>query len=588
MPSRSAPPGKQDAKTGEQATKTAGKTDSQERQPSQAELLVQLARLKGTLLRDDYDDGYLCVRTGGSRETMKLRSRRARGWLDREYFATFGRVAPAQAKADALALLEGLAMHETEPRPVYIRTGEWQGAVYIDLGDETRELVEVDASGWRIVPQAPVSFIRPKGMLPLPRPEPGGSVDALRPFVNVRDEAHFRLLVAWMVAAQRPRGPYPILCIQGEHGSSKSTTTRLVRRLVDPNASPVRATPRELRDLAIAGRAAHVLAFDNLSGVPLWLSDALCRVATGGGFATRALHTDDEEVIFDFLRPVIVNGIDDVATRPDLDDRCVVVRLPAIAPERRRRERDIVEAFSHAAPGIYGAVLSAVAGAIARERSTELPGLPRMADFAVFAAAAERALGWPDGAFIAAYAANRSETTSWALEADLIAQLVVRFMASRQEWRGTAKELLQELRAHASDQERESRAWPGAPHVLSSRLRRAAPVLRDLGLDVDADILEGARDRRRVLALRKVGDPSDRSDRSDHSSETIGDLSGPRSAHAASPSHSRSLGDRSVTASGSIVFSDTCKNAIAAIAPIRDFSSGEAPFADWVDEELGR
>ena len=160
------------------------------------DLLIQMTKTRGRLFRDAYDDAYLSVTTAGQQETMKLRSRRARGWLDREFFLTFGRVASAQAKADALALLEGLALHDgEEARPVVIRTGESDGRLYIDLGDETREAIEIDGRGWRFGKRSPVAFVRPKGMLPLPRPVPGGSVEELREFVNVKQDAHFRLLV---------------------------------------------------------------------------------------------------------------------------------------------------------------------------------------------------------------------------------------------------------------------------------------------------------------------------------------------------------------------------------------------------------
>jgi len=362
-----------------------------------------------------------------------------------------------------------------------------------------------------------VRFVRPMGIGALPRPVHGGSVEDLRPFVNVKSDLHFRLLVAWIVAAQRPRGPYPILCLQGEQGSAKSTTTRLVRRLVDPNISPTRAAPREVRDLAITARATHVLAYDNLSGIAPWLSDALCRVATGGGFSTRALCTDDEEVIFDFVRPIVVNGIDDVATRPDLADRCLIVTLPAIPKARRRREGDILAAFGDAAPRIYGAVLSARSGAMACEADVQLAELPRMADFAVFATAAERALGWGPGDFMAAYASNQRDTTAVALDADLVAQTVVRFMRDHGEWSGPAKDLLEELRGLVSTAERESKAWPGAPHVLSARLRRAAPVLRELGVEVDPDATEGrGSSKRRLVVLKTAGAASVPTDPSAH------------------------------------------------------------------------
>jgi hypothetical protein len=481
----------------------------EERGPRQADLLVEIVRSKGELFHDAYGAAYVTLSTEGRRETLKLRSRRARTWMDREFFLTFGRVPGGQAGTDALSILEGIAVHGSAMRAVYVRTGEHEGRVYIDLGDDTRELVEVDANGWRVVRHVPVRFLRPLGVGALPRPVHGGKIEELRPFVNVKTDAHFRLLVAWILAAQRPRGPYPILCLQGEHGSSKSTTTRLVRRLVDPNVSPTRAAPRDVRDLAINARTAHVLAYDNLSGIPAWLSDALCRVATGGGFATRALYTDDEEILFDFVRPIVVNGIEDAATRPDLADRCLVVTLPAIPKSRRRREADITAAFDAAAPRIYGAILSALSGALARENDVQLRELPRMADFAVLATAAERALGWQDGDFLAAYTANQRDSTAITLDADLVAQTVARFMKDRTEWSGPAKELLEELRRSVSEPERTSKAWPSAANVLSARLRRAAPILRDLDIEVDTDASDGrGGEKRRLVVLRTVVQPS--------------------------------------------------------------------------------
>ncbi|MBV9949612.1 MAG: hypothetical protein JOZ69_22415 [Myxococcales bacterium] len=476
-----------------------------ERGPGQADLLVDIVRSKGELFHDPHGAAYVSLCTDGRCRTWKLRSRHARSWMDREFYAVFGRVPGGTAAADALSTLEGIALHGSAERTVHVRTGEHEGRVYIDLGDKTRDFVEVDGRGWRIVARAPVHFVRPAGMAALPRPQPGGRVDELRPFVNVKDDAQFRLVVAWILAAQRPRGPYPILCLQGEQGSSKSTTTRLVRALVDPSVSPIRVIPGCVRDLAINACAAHVLAYDNLSGMPLWLSDALCRVATGGGFATRALHTDDEEVIFEFVRPVVVNGIDDVATRPDLADRCLVVTLPAIPKDKRRRDVDIRAAFEAAAPRIYGAILSALAGALLREPHVQLAELPRMADFAVLATAAESSLGWEDGDFMAAYAANQSDSRAITLDADLVAQTVARFMRDRHAWSGPAKELLEALRRLVSEAERASKAWPSAPNVLSTRLRRAAPILRELGVEVNLDAREGRDgDKRRVVVLRAL------------------------------------------------------------------------------------
>lgn len=147
--------------------------------------------------------------------------------------------------------------------------------------------------------------------------------------------------MAWLIQALRPKGAYPVLILQGEQGSAKSTTERLLRALIDPSTAPLRTTPRNERDLIIAATNSWCAAFDNISTLPPWLSDALCRLSTGGGFSARELYTDAEEVLFDVTRPVILNGTTDVATRPDLLDRALVMMLPAIQEEGRTPEADL-------------------------------------------------------------------------------------------------------------------------------------------------------------------------------------------------------------------------------------------------------
>ena len=167
-----------------------------------------------------------------------------------------------------------------------------------------------------MVENPPVRFRRSKAILPLPEPVIGGSVNALRQFVNVGD-ADWPLFLAALLAAYRPGRPYPILNLHGEQGSAKTTTARMFRGLIDPNTAPVRAEPREPRDLMIAANNGLVVALDNLSHIPAWLSAGLCRLSTGGGFSTRTLYENDEETVFDAMRPVVVNGIEEVATRSD-------------------------------------------------------------------------------------------------------------------------------------------------------------------------------------------------------------------------------------------------------------------------------
>jgi hypothetical protein len=323
------------------------------------------------------------IMTNGHRETWPIRSKRFRGWLRRCYYQAIGEVASAAEIRAALDLSEARAQFDGPERAVYVRVAEHAGHIYLDLADEHWRAVDIGPDGWRVIERPPVRFRRPLGMLPLAIPQRGGSIEALNSFLNLANRDDFVLIVAWLLAALRPRGPYPLLAISGEQGSAKTVLSKQLKALIDPNAAPVRSLSREERELMIAANNGHLLAFDNLSGLPVWLSDALCRLATGGSFAVRQLYTDDDEVLFEAARPIILNGIEEVVSRPDLGDRAIFLTLPPIGEPQRRLESELWREFEIARPRILGALLDAVVHGLRGMGGVHLDHLPRMADFAV-------------------------------------------------------------------------------------------------------------------------------------------------------------------------------------------------------------
>jgi hypothetical protein len=248
----------------------------------------------------------------------------------------------------------------------------------------------------------------------------------------------------------------------------------------------------------IAANNGHLLAFDNVSGLSPWLSDALCRLASGGSFAVRQLYTDDEEVLFKAARPTLLNGVEDVIGRPDLADRAIFLTLGPIAEERRRSETELWREFELARPAILCALLDAAVHGLRAVGSVHLAGLPRMADFALWATACETGL-WPAGTFTRAYAANRKAAIEGIIDADPIAACVRELMSERGSWTGSAADLLRasvERTSHTSD----SISWPKNPRALASHLRRAQTFLRALGIDI-AFSREG-RAGSRVIRMR--------------------------------------------------------------------------------------
>jgi hypothetical protein len=426
-----------------------------------------------------------------------------------------GTVPSSLAVRDAVNVLEARARIDGVARNVFVRVGESEGAIYLDLVNDDWQIVEITRDEWRITTDPPVRFRRTRGMLPLPVPASRGRLDGLRQFLNLRSDEDWYVIIGWLVGALHPRGPYPVLVLHGEQGSAKSTAAKVLRSLIDPHSAPLRAAPRELRDLMITAVNSRCLAFDNMSHVTGDLSDALCQIASGGGFATRELYTDREEVIFRASRPIILNGIEELVTRPDLLDRAIVVYLPSIPVDKRKPENVFWHQFHEELPRLLTGLLRALVTALRKLPRTRLPSTPRMADFALWVTAAESALGWPKGAFLAAYTSNMEMATDLVLEASALAPVLVRFVneqarqaemqsdlfdePSEWTWSGTASDLLDQLAKFAPDVVR-NRGWPRSAAAISNALRRLQPVLRVRGLLVEFTRASD-HDRTRVIRI---------------------------------------------------------------------------------------
>ena len=353
-------------------------TDSPvELKKKQADILIELSSI-AELFHDRDDVGYARFDVNEHRENWPIRSKGFKRWLLRGFYESTQSAASSDATQAALGVLEARAQFDAPEHEVHVRVAGLDGCIYIDLADRDWRAIEIDESGWRVVADPPVYFRRSSGMKPLPEPVAGGSLKGdLRPLLNVKTDDEFVLSVAWLLAALCPTGPYPVLALAGEQGSAKSMRSNFLRALIDPNSVPLRALPRSEHDVFIAAHNSHVLAYDNASGLPDWLSDTFCRLATGGGFSTRELYTDQDEVLFGSKRPIILNGIDDIATRPDLADRSIVQTLTAISDERRKLETELWADFERKRPRILGALLDAVSHGLTTLPDVKLDRKPR-------------------------------------------------------------------------------------------------------------------------------------------------------------------------------------------------------------------
>jgi hypothetical protein len=493
----------QRAEAGRKASVEAEDREEEQRK-TQADVLLELAS-GATLFHTPEREGFVDVLVGDHRETHRICGAAFRRWLRHQYYKSKKRGCNSDALKVAVETLDAKAIFESESRDVHVRVASYYDDIYIDLGDNGWKAIKVTKAGWSIVANPPLRFQRAPSMRPLPVPAKGGSIQLLRPFCNLSDNG-FTLFVAVLLAGLRPDSNYPVPTITGEQGAGKSSLARILTRLIDSRLPEQRSMPRSEEDLLVAAKGQHVLVFDNVSGLPDWLSDAICRLSTGGGAGKRRLYTDEDEVLLSGRRLVCINGIEDVAVRPDLVDRAILLALEPIAEDKRRAEEEYNGAFDQAASKILGALLDGVVRGLRDLATTQIADKPRMADFALWAEACTR-LYWPAGTFLQAYRDNLAGSVELVLEGNPVGDAVRAFMADGAEWSGTASALLPLLTALIPEQAAKGREWPKRPDVLAGKLRRVAPALRRTGIHVA--FVRAGHTRTRIIQIesRREAEP---------------------------------------------------------------------------------
>jgi len=458
------------------------------------------------LFHDQYGNGFAVVSSGKHYEVLSLSSKPFSLWLTERYYSRKQQVPRKRNMADAIAALEARARFNAPEQFVDVRLAQHEGKLYLDLGDAEWHTVEIDAKGWRVLENSPVRFRRPAGLAALPQPVHDGSIELLRPYLNMTD-SDWTLLVAWVLGTYQSKGPYPILSVTGEQGSAKSTGCSLVQDLVDPSKAKLRSLPRNDHDLMLAGLNNRVLVFDNVSMIVPGLSDALCRLSTWGAFATRKLYSDDEETILAAQRPIILNGIVQAANRSDLLDRMICLTLMPIPDENRLKERELFADFEKVKPRILGALLDGVSHALRDFDKVHLPNPPRMADFACWAVAGLPGVGILPDDFLIAYAGNRLEVNQLALEGSLLTDALKTFIVDRNLWQGTASELYEELNDLPETEKLQGRkAWPQSTQNLGKQLRRLATNLRRIGIDINFNRKSDKKGTRIIEIVSRMDD----------------------------------------------------------------------------------
>jgi hypothetical protein len=494
----------------EQAINAEAKSEEKEKQ---ADTIIRLGE-EAEYFRNEIGEAYAKVPSASHFECLKVKSRKFRLWLTKEYYEETGRAPAEDAMRQALGIMEMKATFAGSEHTLERRVASVENAYYYDLVNVQWQAVKITPGSCQIITDPPTIFVRSNNMKAQVEPIFPGNLNLLLNHVNIQNVDDQILFLVYMVCCFIPGIPHPILVLSGEKGASKSTTMRMTRSIIDPAVCDILSMPNSKQDLAIILSNNYMPAFDNLDVLSAEKSDLLCIASTGGGISKRTLFTDEDETIFQLLRCVVLNGINIVATRADLLDRSVIIELERIDPSKRKEEREVWEAFERDKPAILGGALTALSQALSIYPSVQLQSLSRMADFTRFGYAIAEALGFGGERFLDAYRNNQNKANDEAVGAHPVAAAVIALMKRKGSWNSSVAELLERLESVAISEKINIMvpSWPKAAHALTRRLNEVKSNLQQIGIKFD--IRHGGDAK--IIKIVKEGGGNDEVEETNH------------------------------------------------------------------------
>jgi len=458
-----------------------------------------------TLFHDENNEPYIRYQYDGVYRISKITDEVFKLFVIKEYRERTNKTLNDNTLKTVLNSLKTDAIIDGKKHKLNVRVAEYDSdsVIWYDLGDG--RAVRIDSLGWHIVDDPPILFKNFSHQQVQVEPVDTDCKDVYEifNFVRIKDDDSKLLYIANLVAALIPDIPHPIDVFYGVKGSSKTTACRMKKDIVDPSTLESMSPPNSPNEFIQTCSHHWFLTIDNLSKLPEWLSDTLCRVVTGEGFSKRKLYTDDSDIIYSFKRCIALNGINLVADKPDLLDRALLFELEPIDPKDRKTEKELKLMFEKLKPKILGALFSLLFKARAVLPNIHLSKKARMADFDELGCAVARALGLSDEDFLNAYKRNRDIQNKEALEASTTAECIMILMKDKEDWKGSPSLLLSELItvANVNNIDKESKSFPKTANMVWKRMQEVIPNLKDVGIVCTRDDSSRGKNGRKIKII---------------------------------------------------------------------------------------
>jgi len=463
-------------------------------EPQAKTLLTLIENSGASFFRSDTNDLYAAIPINGHIEIWPLDGRDFSIWLQGLYYDKMGRPVNGEPLKQTISVLAARAIFDC-PKPIalHIRVAGSKDAIWYDLTNSDWQAIKVTAQGWELIDNTPILFRRYRHQATQVTPAQNGDVHKILKYVNLKGQK--TLFLCWLINCFVPAIPHAMLVFYGEKGAAKTTTCTLTKAVIDPSTLDTLTLQNKFLDLVVSLQQHWYLPFDNVSYISKETSDTLCRAITGSGIQQRKLYTNDDDIVFTFMRCLAINGISNVATRSDLLDRSILMELERISEDERQELAKIQAEFEVDRAKILGGILDILSKAMVIFPTVKLKNLPRMADFTCWGYAIGEALGGLGNEFLEQYARNRQSQNDEVIANDHVATLMVEFMRNQKTWNGSISALLSELHkiGYKHGINTNSKAFPVDPTRLSKRLRSIESNLEIVGIKCDFQRRSDAR-----------------------------------------------------------------------------------------------
>lgn len=476
-------------------------TESYRREPSKkadgmatSEILLMDIKKEGhQFFHDKMENAYAAVQLDhGQVEYMAVNEKRYKQMLIRMLYTNYGKTVSSEAMKQVIGTLEAEANYKGAEIEPAVRCKYSDGKLYYHIADAEQTVFCVSKEGISILEDCPIPFIKRQNMLeqviPMDREVKKGEKKTsfrklARKYWKFASEEDMILHNVVLLTRFISDIPAPIVYYKGDRGSSKTTSMKMDKMLIDPSCIDIKALPSSEEDVAVALSGQYLICFDNVEGgITKDIANIFCISCSSGFFSRRKRYTDNETADIKLSTRLSFSGITSISDRPDFLDRCICLSTKRIPASERRPVNDILEEFKRDLPYLLYKSLKILSKALAIYEGLDLSELPRMADFAMFGYAIAEALDYGGDRFLDIYRKNQDELLDMMVEEDTVVSVLIEFIKKTHYFCGKMMELRVQLIEQATAMEIDVRYLLKAESAWSRKLNQSQSVLEMFGI----------------------------------------------------------------------------------------------------------